>query len=337
MQLFAAMKRWQKIVLSVLALLLAGLLIGPFLVPVSVMGGADAHTLADADSRFVEVPLGSDSIEVHYKEAGAGEPTLMLLHGFGASVFSWREVMAPLAENHRVIAFDRPAFGLTERPLRGEWGTAAEWSRGIPYGVEAQADLTIALMDELDIEQAVLVGNSAGGAVSIITALKHPERVKALILISPAVYSGGPNETARWLLQTPQMQHIGPLIARRIQEWGIDFARSAWHNPALITDEIWQGYTAPLQIKNWDRALWELTTASRANRLDERLNELTLPILVITGDDDRIVPTAQSEQLAQELPNARLAVIPACGHVAHEECPAPTLEAINQFLASLEH
>ncbi len=329
------MKRWQRIVLFVAVLLIALLLIGPFLVPVSVVGSVDAHTLADANSRFVEVPLGSDSIEIHYKEAGTGEQTLVL-HGFGASVFSWREVMAPLAEHHRVIAFDRPAFGLTERPLRGEWGTAAEWNAGIPYGAAAQADLTIALMDELGVEQAVLVGNSAGGAVSIITALRYPERVKALILISPAVYGGGPNAAARWLLQTPQMQHIGPLIARRIQEWGLDFARSAWHDPSLITDEIWQGYTAPLQIKNWDRALWELTAASRANRLDERLDELTLPILVITGDDDRIVPTAQSERLAQELPNARLAVIPACGHIAHEECPAPTLEAINQFLASLE-
>ncbi|MFN3983465.1 MAG: alpha/beta fold hydrolase [Caldilinea sp.] len=58
---------------------------------------------------------------------------------------------------------------------------------------------------------------------------------------------------------------------------------------------------------------------------------------MITGDDDRIVPTAQSERLAQELPNARLTVIPACGHIAHEECPAPTLEAINQFLASLDN
>jgi len=312
------------------------LLIGPFLVPVDDLSGIDAQTLADANSRFVEVPLGSDSIEVHYKEAGEGDTTLILLHGFGASLFSWREVMAPLAEAHHVIAFDRPAFGLTERPQRDEWGTPAEWRSGIPYSAEAQADLTIALMDELGVEQAVLVGNSAGGAVSIITALKHPERVKALILISPAVYSGGPNEAARWLLQTPQIQHIGPLIARRIQEWGIDFARSAWHNPALITDDIWQGYTAPLQIRNWDRALWELTAASRANRLDERLDALTLPILVITGDDDRIVPTAQSERLARELPTSALAVIAACGHVAHEECPAPTLEAINQFLASLE-
>lgn len=331
------MKRWQKILLGIVGMLLVLVLVGPFLVPVPPLEGVRAvQTLADADSRFVSVPLGGDSIDVHYKELGEGEPTLMLLHGFGASLFSWREVMEPLSASNRVVAFDRPAFGLTERPTRGGWGAAADWSQGIPYGAEAQADLTINLMDELGIYRAVLVGNSAGGTVSIITALKYPERVQGLVLISPAVYSGGPNPLAQWLLQTPQMQHIGPLIARQIQEWGLDFARSAWHNPALITDEVWQGYTAPLQTENWDRGLWELTVASRTNGLAERLDELTLPILVITGDDDRIVPTAQSERLAQELPMSALAVIPACGHVAHEECPDSTLDVIQQFLASIE-
>ena len=331
------MKRWQRWLVGILIAIVLVILLGPFLVPVPALGGIDAQALADADSRFIDVPLGSDSIEVHYKELGEGEPTLLLLHGFGASLFSWREVMAPLAENHRVIAFDRPAFGLTERPLRGAWGTAAEWNAGVPYSPGAQADLTIALMDELGVEQAVLVGNSAGGTVAMLTALKYPERVQGLILISPAVYNGGAPATAQWLLNTPQMQHIGPLIARRIQEWGMDFARSAWHDPALITQDVWDGYLAPLQVQNWDRALWELTSASRPSGLPERLDDLTLPILVITGDDDRIVPTAQSERLAQELPMSALAVIPACGHVAHEECPAPTLDGIDQFLASLDN
>ena len=331
------MKLWQRWLISIFIVCILIVLIGPFFVPVPVVGSSDAHALADADSRFVEVPLGSDSIEVHYKEAGAGQPTLLLLHGFGASLFSWREVMAPLAAQHRVIAFDRPAFGLTERPLRGAWGTAAEWGRGIPYGAEAQADLTLALMDELGVERAVLVGNSAGGAVAMLTALKSPERVQGLILISPAVYNGGAPAVTRWLLNTPQMQHLGPLIARRIQDWGVDFARSAWHDSTQIGEDVWAGYLAPLQVQNWDRALWELTAASRPTGLAERLDEFTLPVLVITGDDDRIVPTAQSERLAQALPNARLTVIPACGHVAHEECPAPTLDAIDQFLASLEN
>lgn len=329
------MKLWQRWLISIFIVCILIVLIGPFFVPVPVVGSSDAHALADADSRFVEVPLGSDSIEVHYKEAGAGEPTLLLLHGFGASLFSWREVMAPLAAQHRVIAFDRPAFGLTERPLRSAWGTAAEWGRGIPYGAEAQADLTLAFMDELGVERAVLVGNSAGGAVAMLTALKSPGRVQGLILISPAVYNGGAPVVTQWLLNTPQMQHLGPLIARRIQDWGVDFARSAWHDPTRISEDVWAGYLAPLQVQNWDRALWELTAASRPIALAERLDEFTLPVLVITGDDDRIVPTAQSERLAQELPNARLTVIPACGHVAHEECPAQTLDAIGQFLVSL--
>lgn len=329
------MKRWQRWLIGILIAIVLVILIGPFLVPVPALSGVDSHSLADADSRFIDVPLGSDSIQVHYKELGSGEPALVLLHGFGASLFSWREVMAPLAENHRVIAFDRPAFGLTERPLRGEWGTAAEWGSGVPYSAEAQADLTTSLMDELGVEQAVLVGNSAGGAVAMLTALDHPERVQALILISPAVYNGGAPAAAQWLLNTPQMQHIGPLIARRIQEWGLDFARSAWHDPAQIPQDVWDGYLAPLQVQDWDRALWELTAASQPSGLPEQLHELTMPILVITGDDDRIVSTKLSERLAQDLPNATLTVIPACGHVAHEECPAQTLQAIDQFLASL--
>lgn len=331
------MKLWQRWLIGIFIASLLIVLIGPFFVPVPAVGGSDAHALVDADSRFVEVPLGSDSIEVHYKEAGVGEPTLVLLHGFGASLFSWREVMAPLAAQHRVIAFDRPAFGLTQRPLRNEWGTAAEWESGIPYGAEAQANLTLALMDELGVERAVLVGNSAGGAVAMLTALKFPERVQGLILISPAVYNGGAPAVTQWLFNTPQMQHLGPLIARRIQDWGMDFARSAWHDPTRISEDVWAGYLAPLQVQNWDRALWELTVASRPTGLAGQLNEFTLPTLVITGDDDRIVPTAQSERLAQELPNAQLAVVPACGHIAHEECPAPTLQVIDQFLASLNY
>ena len=170
----------------------------------------------------------------------------------------------------------------------------------------------------------------------MLVALEHPERVEALVLISPAVYNGGANTATRWLLNTPQMQHIGPLIARRIQAWGDDFARRAWHDPERITEAVWQGYLAPLKIQDWDRSLWELTAASRQLDLADRLAELDLPVLVITGDDDRIVPTEQSVKLAGALPNAELAVIPACGHVAHEECPQATLEAMTAFLNKLQ-
>lgn len=331
-------KRMLGIALIALAVIAALLLIGPFLVPVPPLAAVSApEDLAGPDSRFVDVPLAGDTLTVHYEEAGSGRPALVLLHGFGASTFSWREVLPALGEKWRTVAFDRPAFGLTERPLPETW--QGDWTTQNPYAPGTQVDLTTGIMDRLGIDEAVLVGNSAGGAVAMLTALAHPERVKALVLIDPAVYSGGAGQApiVRWLLNTPQLRHLGPLLARQIQGWGLDFARSAWHDPTGITDEIWAGYQKPLQAADWDRALWELTAAGAPNGLPERLDGLALPVLVITGDDDRIVPTAQSIKLAQELPNAELVVVPACGHVPQEECPQAVLDAMQTFLEGLDH
>lgn len=322
------MKRWLKILGGVLGALLVVILVGPFLVPIPPLEGTvPPEQLANPDSQFIEV----NGLTVHYKIAGQGEPVFLLLHGFGASVFSWREVMAPLAERGTVIAFDRPAFGLTERPLPGEWEGES------PYRPQAQVALAVGLLDALGFSRAIWVGNSAGGTIATLAALEHPERVEALVLVDAAIYTGGGSAWTRLLFNTPQMEHIGPLIARRIQTWGEDFARSAWHDPTQITPEIWAGYRQPLQVENWDRALWEFTRASRPLDLPARLGELTLPVLVITGDDDRIVPTEQSLRLGAELPNARLVVIPACGHIPHEECPEPFLTAVEAWVTTLNH
>jgi len=136
-------------------------LAGPFLVPVLPLERTvPPRELADPDSQFAEV----DGLTVHYKTAGEGQPILVLLHGFDASIFSWREVKEPLGKLGRVIAFDRPAFGLAARPIPGEC------QGDTPYSPEAQADLTVELMDHLGVEKAVLVGNSASGTISVLTA-----------------------------------------------------------------------------------------------------------------------------------------------------------------------
>jgi pimeloyl-ACP methyl ester carboxylesterase len=301
--------------------------VGPFVVPVPPLEGTvPVEELTDPESRFVEV----NGLTVHYRRAGEAEPALVLLHGFGASTFSWREVIGSLASDWTVVAYDRPAFGLTERPMPGEWDGQS------PYAPEAQVELTVGLMDALGIEQAVLVGHSAGGAIATLTALTYPGRVKGLVLVAPAIYrGGGAPGFVRPLLNTPQMRHLGPLLARRIQQSGRAFLRSAWHDPERITPEVWAGYLKPLRAENWDRALWELTRASRASDLVGRLEEVDLPVLVVTGDDDRIVPTEQSVRLAEALAEADLLVVPNCGHLPHEECPERFLEAVESFLAGL--
>lgn len=312
--------------LLILAMILAAvLLIGPFLIPVPELEGTvPPQELAQEDSQFIEI----NDLNIHYKSSGDGDPLLILLHGFGASQFSWHRVVPALSETGTVIAYDRPAFGLTERPL--EW----EDDRN-PYTPEAQVEMLFGMMDAFDASQAILIGNSAGGRIAAEAALAHPERIKALVLVDAAVYSGGGTPPIiRPLLKTPQLRHIGPLFARRIQSSNA-FLESAWHDPSKITRATIDGYRYPLQAQNWDRALWELTIASSASELEAQLDEFELPILVITGDDDRIVPTDQSIRLAAELPNAELHVLENCGHLPQEECPEAFLDAVLPFIENL--
>lgn len=320
------MVKTRRVALMTVGLIMTVLLIGPFLVPVPPLEQTvPPPKLADPASRFAQV----NGLQVHYKIAGEGEPAFLLLHGFGASVFSWREVMEPLGNIGTVVAFDRPAFGLTERPL--------SWERGDnPYTPEAQVALVVELMDSLGIESAILVGNSAGGTVAVQTALAHPERVQGLVLVDAAIYEGG--GTPGWirpLLNTPQMDHLGPLLARQISRRGDAFLESAWHDPSEITPQIRAGYREPLRARDWDRALWELTKASQRRDLGDQMGELAIPTLVVSGDDDRIVPVESSVRLAGELPNAELVVFPDCGHVPQEECPQPFLEAVTVFVEGL--
>lgn len=320
------MRKLPQFALITAGLLLAVLLIGPFLVPIPPLEHAlPPEELADPDSRFT----GVGGLQVHYKATGEGRPAFILLHGFGASVFSWREVIDPLGAMGTVVAFDRPAFGLTERPLTWEEGSN-------PYAPQAQVALVVGLMDTLGIQEAVLVGNSAGGTVAVQTALAYPERVRALVLVDAAIYEGGGAPSwIRPLLNTPQMDRLGPLLARQISRQGDAFLESAWHDPSKITPQIREGYRQPLRAQHWDRALWELTKASRRRDLADQIGDLAVPSLVISGDDDRIVPVESSIRLAEQLPNAELVIIPSCGHLPQEECPQPFLEAVTRFVEDL--
>ncbi len=305
-----------------LLVLILLVLIGPFLVPVPPLTNTvPPEQLADPETQFIQI----NDLTVHVMTMGQGNPVFVLLHGFGASLFSWHAVMEPFSHYGTVIAYDRPAFGLTERPMT--------WTGENPYSSQGNVDLLLNLLDHFNVQKAILVGNSAGGTVSMQFTLQHPDRVQALILVDPAVYEAGNGST--WLrpfYNTPQMNHLGPLIVRSIESSGIDLIKLAWYDPSKITAETMNGYTKPLQVENWDRALWYFTAASQPSGLPEHIMEFMLPVLVITGASDKIVPTADSIRLAGELPHAMLIIIPQAGHVPQEEQPATFMQAVDEFL-----
>ena len=307
--------------------LLAIILVWPFLVPMPKPTDiVDEEQLADLDSHFTDI----NGIRVHYKEMGQGEPVFILLHGFGASAFSWRIVMEPLSNYGRVIAYDRPAFGLTERPMPGDWSATN------PYSTEGNVEMLNGLMDELGVEKAVLVGNSAGGGLAAAFALAHPERVQGLALVDPAIGDGRNFNFPSWampLLATPHMRYLGPLLVRKISgKTGDEALRMAWHDPSKITPDVYLGYRNPLRVNNWDKALYEFSIASNPVNYRGQLSKLTMPILIVTGDDDRIVPTQSTLDLAKEIPAAKLTVFNACGHLPQEECPDQFMDSISNFI-----
>lgn len=338
-----------KVSLWILALLVAAVVIGPLVVPVFPLEGLrPAREVAWPDSAWVDV----DGLQVHVEAAVDGRPltagdgpllaapaeapdaAFLLLHGFGANTRSWASTLPWLSEGALAVAFDRPAFGLTDRPL-GPWPADEN-----PYGPAAQVATAIGVLDALGIERAVLVGHSAGGAIALQTALEHPERVAGLVLVDAAVYAGGGAPAwSRPLLRTPQFERVGPLIVRQLGgAQGESFLRASWADPSRIDDATWEAYRRPLQVLDWDRALWELVKASREPDLVPFLGSLHVPVLVVTGAQDTIVPPEQSRDLARDLSGvpggATLVELEGCGHLPHEECPAAFREAVEAWLSA---
>jgi pimeloyl-ACP methyl ester carboxylesterase len=315
---------WKRIVKYSFTFLFFTITLGPFLVPVPKLEGlVSEKELVDVDSQFLEI----NHVEIHYKERGHGDKAFILLHGFGGSTYSWREVMDDFAEYGHVIAYDRPAFGLSERPMPEDWVEN-------PYGMKANVELLRGLLDAFGIDQAILVGNSAGGGVAVAFALEYPERVESLLLVDPGVGGGRGPQFPAWglpLMWTPQMRHLGPLMMRDYQESLPNTIQREWFDQNKLTDAVKEKYLQLLKIKNWDRAFYELTFAPAYPELRPLLPQLTVPVSIVAGVEDRLIRSWYFEAVASEIP-APLALLPQCGHVPQEECPESFMVQVEKFL-----
>jgi pimeloyl-ACP methyl ester carboxylesterase len=306
---------------------LALLLVVPFLIPVETTGTRTYKEVAGEGATFAT----AQGVEIYYEKTEfvcqeekdcSNPPVIILMHGFGANTFSYREVLEPLSRFGEVIAYDRPGFGLTQRPT--------SWEGENPYGSIGQ-DL---ILDELINQFAagrdvILVGHSAGGTLAAQYAVDNKEAIKALILISPAILTtGGSPSWLNWVFSIPQLDHLGPLLVSSIASSGMDLLNESWFNPELITEEVKAGYRKPLEVIGWEEGFWEFNRAPRAFDVKDRLAEIEVPTLLITGDTDTVVATADTIALNDMIKDSVLFVIPNSGHLAQEETPEDTMKAI---------
>jgi pimeloyl-ACP methyl ester carboxylesterase len=313
--------------------LLAGLLsflIVPFLIPFESSGTMTASQ-AEPNAEFVEAAGLQVRVEraAYAGDCGCKAPLIVLMHGFGASTFSWREVIQPLTEFGEVLAYDRPAFGLTDRPT--------EWSGENPYGFAGN----FALLDDLvaqfgDGRRIVLVGHSAGGQLAAEYARQRPTLETSLVLVDAAIMTtGGDSGGLGWFLQLPQMQKLGPMLVAGIATSGDDLLEESYYNKAQLTQAVYDGYHKPLKIKGWEQAFYNFTIAPRENELKDNLSALSMPTLVITGEYDTVVPASDATLLQQQIAGSVFEVIADSAHLPQEEQPVAFMKVFAKHWALL--
>lgn len=328
------MKRALKVISRVALGLLIAALVVPFLIPVETSGTKNYQEAAGAQASFakaqgLDVYVDVTEFDCQEQDNCENPPVFILLHGFGANTFSYRFVSEPLSAYGDVIAYDRPGFGFTQRPT--------SWEGENPYG-SAGNDLILddLIADYASTRDVFLVGHSAGGTQAAQYVVDNPGAVTGLILISPAILTtGGTAPSFNWIFSIPQLDHLGPLLVSSIASSGMDLLDRSWFDKSKITDKIKAGYRAPLEIIGWEEGFWEFNRAPRSFDVKSRLGEIDVPTLLITGDTDVVVATADTEALATMIKGSSLVVIPRSGHLAQEENPIETMQAIDDYWNSL--
>ena len=308
----------------------------PFLLDVPAGADASAESLLATGAAPNATVVSVEGRRTVVATAGrSSDPALVLIHGFGGSTFGWRHVMEPLAASGwYVVALDLPGFGLAEKG----WGGA--------YDHASHARFVLAVMDQMQINQAVLAGHSMGGNVVSWVAALAPERVRGLALIDAAIVSpsAAPASAASTLLSLPPLRRATRILIRSAfteATFG-ELLGSAFAVKSAATPETIRGYATASQLEDWDLALLGILRDAGANALPVPIEEIVahngaaIPTLILWGSDDSWVPIAAGEALRAALPSATYVVLPGLGHVPFEEAPAAFTIALQEWLATLK-
>ena len=263
-------------------------------------------------------------LELASRSTGTGEPVL-LIHGFGASSYSWRHVIEPLAQKNRVITIDLKGFGDSPKP------------RDDAYSVYEQARLVRNFILENDLKNLHIIGHSYGGgvalAVSIYLSASNPGLQKSLVLIDSVAY---PQELPGFvkILATPV---LGPLITYAVPNTFQvkNLLQIVYFNDDLIPQEAIDHYAADLGKPD---AKYALLTSVRQmlptdlQKFSENYATLTIPTLIIWSREDEIVPLAVGKRLHENIPDSKLVIMSGVGHAVQEEKPSLLLPHLRNFL-----
>ena len=280
--------------------------------------------LSDENSRFVSLM----SINIHYKLEGDSDNLMLMFHGFGSSTFTWNYIKDAFSSQFTLLAYDRPAFGLTERIIDVD---DAEIN---VYSFYNQSSLAHDLVKSVNTspEAIILMGHSAGTPIAIDYYLQYPKNVKGLILISPALEHKLDDNPFAKTFSNPLIRGTVSLfrnLLARTLEGGLD---ESWYDTTKITEEIRNEYKKFTTIDDWEKALIEFTLNQGDFDMLPDLVQIDRPVLIIYGREDKIVPYDEVLEGIKDNQNITLVEIEKSGHVPHEETPEIVIKEIKEWM-----
>lgn len=270
---------------------------------------------APAPSQFIEVA----GLRVHMRDTGPREaPALLLLHGFGSSLHTWEDWARLLEGRFRIIRIDLPGFGLTGADPSGDY-------------IDARANaVLVALLDRLGLAQVTLIGNSMGGRIAWRFAAAEPARVERLVLIAPDGFAS-PGVAYDTPVALPLVMRVLPYsLPRRLLRGTL---ASTYANPARLGEAVVELYRDMMLAPGVRPAILARVEQHILPNPVPMLRGLAMPVLVMWGAQDRLIPVANAQDYLAAIPHAALATLPTMGHVPFEEDPALSLPPLLAFLA----
>jgi pimeloyl-ACP methyl ester carboxylesterase len=263
----------------------------------------------------LETPLSKHPILTTYVRQGSGGTPILLLHGFDSSVLEFRRLLPLLAAENQTWTVDLLGFGFTERLA------------GIPFSPAAIQTHLYYFWKTLIGEPVILVGASMGGATAIDFTLSYPQSVKQLVLIDSAGYTA---EATIGKFLFPPLDYLAVEFLRRskVRE---QISRNAYYDKKLVTLDAVLCTALHLKVQGWNQALKAFTKSGGYRSFREKLSQIEQPTLILWGEFDRILGTADAYKFKDAIAQSQLIWIENCGHVPHLEQPQVTAQHILAF------
>ena len=274
--------------------------------------------LATAEDRFVEV----EGVRLRYREwgrAAADRPSLLLIHGFGNSLQSFRLLAPLLADCCHVVAIDMAGYGLSDKPV------------DFDYHNGPQARVLIAAAKKIGLERVVYVGHSLGGAVALQAAVFDPA-ARGLVLLNPGIIRTGVPKIVQVTLPPLPRMSAKMFGSREVRG---NFLKQSYVDPSLVTDQVIDDVMLAARTEGYMDGMTSLMKQYREGEEIVLARRVRVPTLIPWGDRDRNKPLQEADELQSMIPGSRLVHFANAGHYVHEEAAAGVAAAIREWLAGV--